>query len=148
MARERFRTGHRAMRPSHHARRHQSTSSGEGQLLVQSTAATGVLVETSADRADGDVADAEAAIDRLGNGTIYEDDSSGRASGSAPACLVSAGPGRPRHLQRLPGPLPKDGQRLPAFEGHMRAEEDAVMDVPSVTFPFTTSRVRPVSVEA
>jgi hypothetical protein len=46
----------------------------EGQLLGWGTPATGVLVETLLDRAsDGDVAEAEAAIDRLAAAPADED---------------------------------------------------------------------------
>jgi hypothetical protein len=43
---------------------------GEGQLLAWAIPATGVLVETLLERgADGDVAEAEAAIERLASGS-------------------------------------------------------------------------------
>ena len=82
----------------------------EGQLLAWGVPATGVLVETLLDRgADGDVAEAEAAIERLA--AAPTDDGSGCARHLAAAAARAAGP-RPRRRHRLPrlsGSLPRHG---------------------------------------
>ena len=82
----------------------------EGQLLLWGVPATGVLVETLLDRgADGDVAEAEAAIERLA--AAPADDGSGYTRHLAAAAARAAGPGPRRRgrLPRLSGSLPRDG---------------------------------------
>ena len=70
----------------------------EGQLLVWGIPATGVLVETLLDRgADGDVAEAEAAIERLA--AAPADDGSGYTRHLAAAAARAAGAG-PRRRRR------------------------------------------------
>ena len=82
----------------------------EGQLLAWGIPATGVLVETLLDRgADGDVAEAEAAIERLA--AAPADDGSGDARDLAAAAARAAGAGSRRRgrLPRLSGSLPRHG---------------------------------------
>ncbi len=83
----------------------------EGQLLSWGIPATGVLVETLLDRgADGDVAEAEAAIERLA--AAPADDGSGDTRHLAAAAARAAGPGPRRRgrLPRLSGSLPRHGE--------------------------------------
>ena len=114
---------------------------GEGQLLMCGVPATGVLVETLLDRgADGDVAEAEAAIERLA--AAPADDGSGYARHLAAAAARTAGPGPRRRdrLSRLSGSLPRDGDIAWLRGAHEVGRGDAMTAAaPSgvVTFLFT-----------
>jgi len=78
----------------------------EGRLLAWGVPATGVLVETLLDRGtDGDVAEAEAAIERLAAAPT-DDDSAVRRLAAATASATGAGARRCRGLYGLEGSLP------------------------------------------
>ena len=113
----------------------------EGQLLVWGIPATGVLVETLLDRgADGDVAEAEAAIERLA--AAPADDGTGypRHLAAAAARAAGTGPRRRRRLPRLSGSLPRDGEIAWLRRAYRVGRGDAMTAAaPSgvVTFLFT-----------
>ena len=98
-----------AMVPSNYPRTvvdHLFDSSG----WIWNVLATGVLVETLLDRgADGDVAEAEAAIDRLGGGASRPRTGAARNCAAAPTGTAGAGARRRGRLPRLSGSLPRDG---------------------------------------
>ena len=84
----------------------------EGRLLLWGVPATGVLVETLLDRgADGDVAEAEAAIEQVGGRASRRRTGDPRNLAAAAARAAGAGTRRRACLPRLSGSLPRDGHR-------------------------------------
>ena len=82
----------------------------EGQLLLWGIAATGVLVETLLDRgAEGDVVEAEAAIERLAAAPADDGLAMPRHLAAAAARAAGPGPRRRRRLPRLGESLSRDG---------------------------------------
>ena len=83
----------------------------EGQLLVWGVPATGVLVETLLDRgADGDVAEAEAAIERLAAAPTDDGLRDTRHLAAAATRTAGTGPRRRQRPTRLSGSLPRHGE--------------------------------------
>ena len=83
----------------------------EGQLLAWGVPATGVLVETLLDRgADGDVAEAEAAIDQVGGRASRRGSGDTRHLAAAAAGTAGTSPRRRHRLSRLSGSLPRHGE--------------------------------------
>ena len=83
----------------------------QGQLLCAGVPATGVLVETLLDRGtDGDVAEAEAAIERLAAAPAEEGLAVARHLAAAAAGSAGAGSRRCRDLCAVPGSLPRRGE--------------------------------------
>ena len=81
-----------------------------GQLLLWGIPATGVLVETLLDRgADGDVAEAEAAIEPVGGRASRRRAGDTRHLAAAAARAAGAGSRRRGRLPRLSGSLPRHG---------------------------------------
>ena len=82
----------------------------EGQLLAWGIPATGVLVETLLDRgADGDVAEAEAAIERLAAAPADEGQAMREIWLLRLRALLARAHGEEDRLPRLSGSLPRDG---------------------------------------
>ena len=82
----------------------------EGQLLVWGTAATGVLVQTLLDRAaDGDVAEAETAIERLAEAPADEGLVMREVWLLRLRALLARAHGDDARLPRLSGSLPRHG---------------------------------------
>jgi hypothetical protein len=82
----------------------------DGQLLLHGIGATGVLVETLLDRgADGDVAEAEAAIERLTAAPADRRCGDARHLAAAAASSTGAGSRRCHGLRAHSGPLPRHG---------------------------------------
>ena len=113
----------------------------EGRLLLWGIAATGVLVETLLDRgADGDVAEAEAAIDQVGGRASRRRTGDARNLAAAAARATGAGARRRDRLPRLSGSLPRDGDIAGLRGAHGVGRGDAMTAAaPSgvVTFLFT-----------
>ena len=113
----------------------------EGQLPGWGIPATGVLVETLLDRgADGDVAEAEAAIERLAAAPADEGLAMREIWLLRLARSAGAGSRRRHRLPRLSGSLPRDGDIARLRGAHEVGRGDAMtVAAPSgvVTFLFT-----------